>query len=770
MIKNYCQPYGICRLIFILLLGWTTAIALSVGWNVRNTKKQTLERARIEARTIFQHNLAYRKWNTMHGGVYMRVSEGVKPNPYLRTPDRDLVTTDGTVLTMINPFQMTRETYRLLSQEMELPTLNRTVSLDMVNPENEPDDWESRALESFTDPDEELSEVTNVNGKPYMRLIKPYVTVKGCLKCHGDQGYDIGDFRGGMSIAVPMDPYFSQEKKQLFNTIITHLALWGIGVVSILLLTNNIRRRQQEVEENEEKFRILAEFSHDWEYWLSEENRLIFNSPSCAQITGYREEDFANDPKLLTDIVHPDDRGIFQKAMSAVTEPQNRSCQFRIITPEKKVKWLSLVWRPIHLGRVYAGKRVSCRDITEQMDLREQLYHSQKMESLGVMAGGVAHDFNNILTVILGYATLMRVKADTLDKEELKKNLETIEQAAKQSKQLISSLLAFSRRQVMEPVPTRISEVVHTSAKLLHRLLPADITFSINCSGEELPVLIDPHQFEQVLMNLVTNARDAMPYGGRLAIDTRLVTVDADKSRQLNLPRGTYMRISVTDTGMGIDKDKLQRIFEPFYTTKEKGKGTGLGLATVYGIIRQHDGAISVKSVKGVMTVFSIFLPALDGMPEDDGEAKEQAPLVIPPRSGLGTILVAEDTDSVREYIHDTLRHFGFTIISATDGADALEKFMANSDRIDLVLLDVIMPKKNGSEVYDAIRKVKPGQKVLFMSGYTEEVLTSKRIREEKLHFIHKPIDMQALLDKINALVGTGGKVQETNPARLSPR
>ena len=684
----------------------------------------------------------------------MRTGGGIEPNPYLQTEDRDIVTQDGTLLTMINPFQMTREAYRLLSKEMEYPTLNRTVSLDILNPENKPDDWETLALNDFSDPDDEVSEVTSVKDSPYMRLIKPYITVKGCLKCHGYQGYDVGDIRGGMSIAVPMKPYFEQEKKLLFNTIVTHLALWGIGIFSIFMLTNNIKHRQETIESSEEKFRILAEFSNDWEYWLSEENEMVFNSPSCAQITGYNEEDFINEPGLLTHIIHPDDRPLFHKTMSSIDDPQLRICQFRIITPENKTRWISMVWRPIYLGKRYAGKRVSNRDITERVQLREQLYHSQKMESLGVMAGGVAHDFNNILTVILGYSTLMRVKAETLGDKDLKKYVETMEQAAKQSKNLIGSLLAFSRKQVIKPVRTQLSNVVNTSAKLLQRLLPADISFSIECTKEELPVLADPHQLEQVLMNLVTNARDAMPNGGKLTIETKSVVIDSARAVQLNVPAGTYMKISVSDTGMGISQENIQRIFEPFYTTKEQGKGTGLGLAMVYGIIRQQDGTVTVKSVRGVVTVFSIFLPVIahDMEPPEDSNREEEEPLLQ--HSGTGTILIAEDNMPVREYLNDTMRFYGYTPILAHDGVDALEKYSRLKDSIDLIILDVIMPRKNGREVYDIIMKDDPEQKVLFLSGYTQEVLSSKRIHEEKLEFINKPLVLEELLFKVEKLIG----------------
>ncbi len=753
MLKTYCKPYGTCKLTLLLLLGWTFVVGISLAWNIYNTKGQTLERAKVEARTIFQHNLAYRRWNTIHGGVYMRTGNGIEPNPYLKTEDRDLTTRDGKLLTMINPFQMTRETYRLLSLEMDQPTLNRTVSLDVVNPENKPDAWETQALNSFGTPEDEVSEVTTVNDTPYMRLMKPYVTVKGCLKCHGYQGYDIGDFRGGMSIAVPMPPYYKEEKRQLLNTTATHLALWGIGIVSILLLTNNIRQRQEKIETSEEKFRILAEFSNDWEYWLSEHDEMVFNSPSCAQITGYREEDFINDPGMLTHIVHPDDRSLFHKTMAALDEPRLRACQFRIITPDNKTRWLSMVWRPIYLGRKYAGKRVSNRDITDRVELREQLYHSQKMESLGIMAGGIAHDFNNILTVILGYSTLMQIKAETLGDSDLQKYVETMEQAAKQSKQLIGSLLAFSRKQVIKSVPTQISEVVNTSAKLLQRLLPADITFSIECTPDELPVLIDPHQFEQVLMNLVTNARDAMPNGGKLTIETKSVVVDTLQGVHLNVPAGSYMKIDVSDTGMGIEKEKIQQIFEPFYTTKEKGKGTGLGLSTVYGIIKQQDGTVTVKSVKGVVTVFSLYLPVISNALPAPAKSINNSDTRMFHHAGQGTILIAEDNPPVREYLQDTLSYYGYSIITACDGIDAIEQYEQNREDIDLVILDVIMPRKNGREVHDWIMKENPDQRILFLSGYTDEILSSKRIHEEQLAFLHKPLDLDELLEKVEKLM-----------------
>lgn len=381
------MPFNIpnqrCRSCTLLIVGWSFVVVISVWWNIFLIHENTLERARIEARTIFEHNLAYRKWNTKHGGVYVKVNETTQPNPYLDIEDRDLETVDGQQLTMINPFQMTREAYDLLQEHMKQPTYNRTVSHDNLNPINTPDEWETKALDSFVDGSEEVSEVTILDSNPYLRLLKPYVAMEGCIKCH--DGYTVGDIRGGMSIAVAMTPYYKTESLAKNSIIVTHFLLWLIGVFSIGLLTRNIQTQQKKLAASEEKFRMLAEFSNDWEYWLSEDEEIVFMSPSCERITGYSQSEFINNPNLIDEIVHSEDKEMFLQGMKSEKNADlAQITEFRIITRDKETKWLSQKWQPVIVQGRFVGKRVSSRDVTERKNLSSSLFIHRKWKPLVV--------------------------------------------------------------------------------------------------------------------------------------------------------------------------------------------------------------------------------------------------------------------------------------------------------------------------------------------------------------------------------------------------
>ncbi|MHB8844461.1 MAG: hybrid sensor histidine kinase/response regulator [Nitrospirota bacterium] len=393
-------------------------------------------------------------------------------------------------------------------------------------------------------------------------------------------------------------------------------------------------------------------------------------------------------------------------------------------------------------GRYY-GRVWYFRDITEQKKLEKQLQQAQKMEAVGTLAGGIAHDFNNILSAIMGYASLLQKKLEKAN--EAVSYLDHIVAATKRGAGLTRSLLAFSRKQEIELQPVNINEVVRGFQKMVSRLIGADIEFSVACSDEALVVESDAGHLEHVLMNLITNARDAMPRGGQLMISTSRLSVPAD---QTELQRGTYAVIAVTDTGTGIDKETQERIFEPFFTTKEAGKGTGLGLAMAYGIIRSHRGCIRVYSEPGKGTTFKIYLPltgrALPEAPEED-EA------LLP--TGTETVLLVEDDLNVRLVTADILREFGYTVLEAVDGEDAVRVFQRNAGAVQLVLCDLIMPKKNGKEAMDEIRKQRPDVKMVFTSGYTADIIAQKGLIEEETHFLSKPVSTISLIKKVREVL-----------------
>jgi CheY-like chemotaxis protein len=368
------------------------------------------------------------------------------------------------------------------------------------------------------------------------------------------------------------------------------------------------------------------------------------------------------------------------------------------------------------------------------------------MESIGGLAGGIAHDFNNILTAIIGYASLLQMDMDKNDPKRI--YVDQILASGQKAASLTQSLLAFSRKQVMELKPVDVNLLVREMEKILGRLLTEDIELKIVFSRDDVTVMADSTQLDQVLLNLATNARDAMPKGGRLIIGVTGVVLDADFQRAHGYgEQGDYAVISVTDTGYGIDARIRERIFEPFFTTKETGKGTGLGLSMVYGIVKQHSGYIDVMSEPGVGTVFRIFLPAV----KVHAERMPQAGRAV--RGGKETILAAEDNDELRKLMKEVLARKGYTVLEAHDGEEALRVFEAHKDQIDLLVLDVVMPRKNGRDVYEEVLKAKPDAKVLFTSGYTGDVVLDKGIHDETVNFISKPLSPDDLLRKIREVL-----------------
>jgi len=386
-------------------------------------------------------------------------------------------------------------------------------------------------------------------------------------------------------------------------------------------------------------------------------------------------------------------------------------------------------------------------DITNKKHLELQLQQSQKMEAIGTLAGGVAHDFNNILTAIIGYGNLLKMKFGT--NETVMNYVTPMLYASEKATQLTKSLLAFSRKQTIILKKTNINDIVDGMSKLLLRVIGDDIQLNIKIYGDKLIVEADSGQLEQVLLNLVTNARDAMPKGGLISIETSRISVGRRfMIKHDALPPGEYAAIFVSDTGTGMSETTQLRIFEPFFSTKDVGKGTGLGLSIVYGIIKQHKGDIGVYSEIGTGTTFKIYLPLVHGE-EDEKVVEDDSPVV----GGTEVILVADDDEQVRMLILEVLEAGGYKVLVASDGDEAIAKFKENADSIDLALLDVVMAKKNGKEVFDLIHPIRPDLKVLFMSGYTADIINQKGVLDDKIEFVSKPLSPDVLLKKVRQVL-----------------
>ncbi len=392
------------------------------------------------------------------------------------------------------------------------------------------------------------------------------------------------------------------------------------------------------------------------------------------------------------------------------------------------------------------------RNITERKHLEEQLRHSQKFESIGILSGGIAHDFNNILTAVIGYANLLQMK---IDKESPSyRYVQQILTSSERAAELIKSLLAYSRKQIIKPVQIDLNEPARNIKGLLKRLLEENIELKIALSDEKLMVRADPIQIEQVLMNLATNARDSMPQGGKLLIETKLSILDDDFIKHHGYgKKGKYARISITDTGVGIDKELLGKIFDPFFTTKEVGKGTGLGLSMVYGIVKQHNGFINVESEVGKGATFDIYLPVLESI-QDEYEPFPKKEDITPAGNDSVTILLVEDEDFVRDMHSEILSNYGYKVLKASDGMEALQVFEEHNDKIGLVLSDIVMPKKSGWDLLRDIRKIRHDIKVILVSGYSQDLSDKPDMLDNnKTHFLQKPISPDNLILKIKEVL-----------------
>ena len=395
------------------------------------------------------------------------------------------------------------------------------------------------------------------------------------------------------------------------------------------------------------------------------------------------------------------------------------------------------------------GVIATVRDITAERRLEEQLRQAQKMEAVGQLAGGVAHDFNNVLQVIMGYCSLLEVdpKLDEKQRGEVEQIMVSAERAA----QLTKGLLAFSRKQVMEPRRVNLCDIVQHVQKFLMRIIGEDITLkAAPCLESVLTIMADSGHIEQVLINLATNARDAMSKGGTLTLRTESVEIaEGVESPFGHSEPGRYACIVMEDTGYGMDEETRRRIFEPFFTTKEVGKGTGLGMAIVYGIVKQHNGFINVYSEPGHGTTFRVYLPQLDtGLPA--GSARTELPA---PRGGSETLLLAEDDAEVRKLLFTVLTKFGYRVIEAEDGQQAVELFAANRGAIALVVMDLIMPRKNGMEAGEEIARLEPGVKILYSSGYTSDFMERRGVIEQGIQLIMKPVQPVQLLRKVREML-----------------
>ncbi len=500
------------------------------------------------------------------------------------------------------------------------------------------------------------------------------------------------------------------------------------------------------LDTSEERYRLLVENSADMITLQDRQGLITFASPSVARVLGYRPVEVLG--RKLSDFVHPDDVRVLASALEEVLIHG-----FTPLITGLRFRHRDGTWRIVEgsAARIVesdgaVGLVTTGRDITERIQLEAQLHRAQKLEAVGRLAGGVAHDFNDLLTVILGYSNLL---LDQLDEDRvLYQEVAEIKRAADRAANLAQQLLTFGRRQVLSPRPVDLNPIIGAQLDTLRQLIGEKVELALKLAPDVSPTRVEPGQVEQLVMNLAANARDAMPQGGRLSIETANLELDAASARRCAVQPGPYVMLAVNDTGEGMDAATQARLFEPFFTTREPGKGLGLGLSSVYAIARQCGGGVVVSSEPGRGSSFKIYLPWVE-------EAGESRPPKLAPGEVRGdeTIVLVEDEPLVKNVVSEVLRKSGYQVIEFNNGREALARAKRLSGLIHLLVTDVVMPGMSGIELARHLALGRPEMRVLFISGYTDDLVGGHGALQPGRVFLQKPFTPDALLRKVRMLL-----------------
>jgi two-component system, cell cycle sensor histidine kinase and response regulator CckA len=525
------------------------------------------------------------------------------------------------------------------------------------------------------------------------------------------------------------------------------------GAWAIVRDVTERRRAQEALNRSEARFRALIEKATDIILVLDAEGRYRFWSPSASEALGWTAEEKLG--RVAFESVHPDDRSRVVKFFAALlaTSGASESAPLRYRCQHKDGSWRQIESHVRNcLGdTAVGGVVVNGRDVTKQRSLEEQVQQAQKLESVGRLAGGVAHDFNNLLTIILSGAEVLKQEIAECAAPE-PEIVEEIAAAGGRARDLTSQLLAFAHRQVITPIPLDLNALLRSCEKLLRRVLGEDVEFVVTLQPGLWLVRCDAGQLEQVVLNLVVNARDAMPRGGKLVIETSNIVVNEGHTSLFpGIQPGPHVRMAVQDSGSGMSPEVRTHIFEPFFTTKPAGKGTGLGLATVYGIVNQSGGFIRVDSEPGYGTNFEMLFPRIL-----DATVPEKLPAPVTASQGTETIMVVEDDPQVRAVTVRSLRVGGYTVLSAKDGQEALDLGAREQGPLHLLVTDVVMPGLDGRATAEALRRRHPELRVLYVSGHTEEVISKRGVLEPGIEFLPKPFTTSSLLARVRSVLDAG--------------
>jgi len=599
----------IVRNAILIALVWTLLVTASLGWNMANMQNEALELARHEAMANINKDVSFRYWVAAHGGVYVVPDAQTPPNPYLKAPERDVVTTSGKKLTLMNPAYVTRQIHDNYSSLFGIQ--GRITSLKPINPNNAPrDEWETQALKSFEQGTKEVSGTFDKDGKRYLRVMVPLVANKPCLKCHAEQGYKEGDIRGGLGAAVALDPFLHASHHSL-TMFVSHGGIWLIGMAAIVLLTRRTRCRTRErmaaareLAESNKLLQTITDLATEWAYWRNPDGSFRYVSPASEKVTGYTPTELYARPQLLTEMVTPDDRERWlHHVHQADANGQPTPMEFRILTKSGELRWISHVCHPIYdeEGR-FLGVRGSHNDITDRHDREQIMIQQSRLAAMGEMIGNIAHQWRQPINAL---DLLLANLKDAYEYHEL--NQDSIDHTVADGHRIIQRMSATidDFRNFFKPNKEKTHfnprQVLDDTASILEASLRNN-NVSLHIEGEEdLACYGYPNEYAQVVLNLLNNAKDAI-----------LERKVPDGNIWVGLTReGNDICLAVRDNGGGIPENIINKVFEPYFTTKDKGTGIGLYMSKTI-IENSMGGRIEARNVDGG-AIFTVSVPADSG-------------------------------------------------------------------------------------------------------------------------------------------------------------
>ena len=735
IVSMFIESNKILFLKILTVIGWTVVLIILFSIGIYHDKIHITKSAAIEAQAILERDIIYRKWISGLGGVYAPISKTTQPNPYLKVPERDIVTPSGKKLTLICPAYIIRLLSNPLQRQYNIK--ERIVSFNPINPNNRPNKWEVEALKAFKNGAKSYTTILKQEGKKYLCFTKPLVIERSCLKCHDGK---IGDVRGAVSVQVPVKRYAMLEFKHSLMHAGAYFIIWIIGCLGILWTGNIVKRDMKKIRSQEKQLQDVyrgLDRSQIGFFLTDKSYKILYMNQTMKRWFGDLTGKTCH--KAIFNLNSPCPGCSFNN-----TEEIERHFPYEINTSDGKIFEILSCILTDEEGNF--SRIAIVKDITEQKRAERQMARLEKLESLGILAGGIAHDFNNLLGGIFGSIELAKFKSSP--DHAVYPYLEMAHKELRRAIALTKQLLAFSKggEPILESVD--IKSVIQEVTKF--HLSGSRIKAHFDIQEKLWNVNVDKGQISQVISNLIINAMQAMPDGGNLYIKLENIQFNKKKS---NIPlKGDFVKITIRDEGIGIPEKHLDKIFDPYFSTKQTG--SGLGLSIVYGIIEKHKGYITVDSKLGAGTIFHIYLPA-------SGEASSKPKRIEVPKQldnngQLKRALIMDDEESIRHILGDMLKLCGYQVDLATNGKETIEKYRLAKEKgkpFDVVIMDLTIPgEMGGKEAIKEILMIDPKAKVIVMSGYSDDPILAQYTKYGFKGRLIKPFtieDLQRELDKI---------------------